>query len=671
MSDDEQEGRPRRATVKVKRRSLRVPVDEVPRRSSPSLPRVSSPGPAPAAAAPLPPLEPMRTDPGVNVAELSESDIEVDESREMDAMAPIAPVLSEREELLVSSEIEALSSPMITADDSESSEPSLAELGLDASAIERANAPDEAEELSPEATVVTESLEDQERTVSAPPRAKSERPPPATRLSDRPPPAPKSEPVPPPSPAPAPAALPSVMVEERRSTPPTSGAVVVVTRMAMVGTPTPSQPLRLSVELAKAVAAEASKEEAPKDAASLDEASKDEPIELDVDEGRTSAPPEEVVPDELGADELLEEAPSARPSRPPPPRSVPSMPAVSGEPRPAPPPPIPSGPPPAPASASAPAVSAPPPARPPREVAPVAVAVAPAAMTEGPPTDPRRGKKKGSWWEDFFNDDYLRTVPSPNPKQVRRQCDFIESRLGLTAGATVLDVGCGLGLHAVELTRRGYIIVGLDLSLPMLSRAADEAQDQGFKINFLHADMREMSFESAFDAVLSWGTTFGYFEDEANKTVLDRMHRALKPGGLLLLDVVNRDYVIRSQPNNVWFEGDGCVVMEETQCNYITSRLHVKRTVMLDDGRQRESAYSVRLYSLHELGQMLHQKFRVVEVSGRESTPGVYFGADSPRTIVVAERRLPAAPPGPPGPPPKRDADQTPPPAPPPTSDHS
>ena len=317
---------------------------------------------------------------------------------------------------------------------------------------------------------------------------------------------------------------------------------------------------------------------------------------------------------------------------------------------------------------------APPPAPPHRDAPPPAAPTAQAPAADGPPTDPRRGKKKGAWWEDFFNDDYLRTVPAPHPKQVRRQVDFIEARLGLAAGATVLDVGCGLGLHAVELTRRGYVVVGLDLSLPMLSRAADEAQDQGFKINFLHADMREMSFESAFDAVLSWGTTFGYFEDEANRTVLDRMHRALKPGGLLLLDIVNRDYVIRSQPNNVWFEGDGCVVMEETQCNYITSRLHVKRTVMLDDGRQRESAYSVRLYALHELGQMLHQKFRVVEVSGREATPGVYFGADSPRTIIVAERRLPEAPPprppGPPAPPKRSDADQTPPPAVPPTSDN-
>jgi SAM-dependent methyltransferase len=183
----------------------------------------------------------------------------------------------------------------------------------------------------------------------------------------------------------------------------------------------------------------------------------------------------------------------------------------------------------------------------------------------------------------------------------------------------------------------------------MLSRAADEAQDQGFKINFLHADMREMNFEGAFDAVLVWGTTLGYFDDDSNKAVLDRFHRALKPGGLLLLETVNRDFVIRSQPNLVWFQGDGCVVMEESSFNYIASRLAVKRNVILDDGRQRESMYSIRLYSLHELGQILHLRgFRVVEITGREAMPGVFFGADSPKLIILAERRV-MAPPAPPG----------------------
>jgi 2-polyprenyl-3-methyl-5-hydroxy-6-metoxy-1,4-benzoquinol methylase len=254
---------------------------------------------------------------------------------------------------------------------------------------------------------------------------------------------------------------------------------------------------------------------------------------------------------------------------------------------------------------------------------------------------PRRKKRARVWWEDFFNDDYLRTVRTPSAAQVARQCDFLEYSLGLQKGATILDVGCGLGLQAVELAARGYLVVGLDLSLPMLSRAADEAQDRDIKMNFLHGDMREMTFDGTFDAVVCLGTTFGYFDDDTNRQVLERMKRALKPQGLLLLDTVNRDYVVQGQPNLVWFEGDGCVCMEETQFNYISSRLHVKRTVILDDGRQRENEYGIRLYPLHEIGQLMHQMgFRVVEVSGMEATPGVYFGATSPRLILVAERRV-------------------------------
>ena len=49
---------------------------------------------------------------------------------------------------------------------------------------------------------------------------------------------------------------------------------------------------------------------------------------------------------------------------------------------------------------------------------------------------------------------------------------------------------------------------------------------------------------------------------------------------------------------------------------------------------------SIRVYALHELGKMLHDNgFRVAEVSGRTSTPGVFFGNEAPRTLILAERR--------------------------------
>ncbi len=249
----------------------------------------------------------------------------------------------------------------------------------------------------------------------------------------------------------------------------------------------------------------------------------------------------------------------------------------------------------------------------------------------------RRGRH---WWEELFNDDYLRAAERLTDDQLAREVNFIEESLSVERGGAVLDMACGAGRHAVELARRGYQVVAFDLSLSMLARASDEAHERSAKLNFVQGDMREMTFAEQFDGVVCWNTSFGYFDEEKNAAVIDRIHSALKSGGLLLLDVVNRDFVVHQSPSLAWFEGDGCVCMDEMVVDFITSRMRVKRTMMLDDGRSREIEYSVRVYSLHELGKMLHEHgFKVCEVSGRIATPGVFFGHESPRTIILAEKR--------------------------------
>ncbi|MFI5306417.1 MAG: class I SAM-dependent methyltransferase [Polyangiales bacterium] len=310
---------------------------------------------------------------------------------------------------------------------------------------------------------------------------------------------------------------------------------------------------------------------------------------------------------------------------PPPPPTGPRADAVSVPPGSRPKPPPPTGP-------RADAVSAPPGTRP----------KPPPPPSAPKPDEGQKRKQARQWWERFFSDDYLMTVRPPTAAQIAKQVDFVEASLGLARGAIVLDVGCGLGQHAIELSRRGYLVVGLDLSLAMITRAAEAAQQLGLKINFVHADIREMEFDGAFDAAICMGTTLGFFDEEANRDMLTRLYNALKPGGRLLIDVVNRDYVIGAQPNLVWFEGDGCVCMEESDFNYFNSRLTVKRTMMREDGRQANAEYSLRLYSLHDLGQLMQQSgFRVIEVSGQEAIRGAFFGVQSPRILMLAERRLP------------------------------
>jgi SAM-dependent methyltransferase len=266
-------------------------------------------------------------------------------------------------------------------------------------------------------------------------------------------------------------------------------------------------------------------------------------------------------------------------------------------------------------------------------------------VEEGPaafksPKMRRRHKRPSEWWAEIFDDDYLSLLPTPTARDDRREVDFIEKSLSVKKGSLVLDLACGNGRHAVGMARRGYRIVGVDLSLPMLARAGELAQENDQKINFIHGDMRELGFDKTFDAIYCVGTSMGYFDDSTNITVLEGIARALKPGSPFLLEVSNRDHIIEKQPNLIWFEGSGAVCMEETSFNYINSRLYVKRQLIFgDSGRQVNHELSVRLYSLHELGLILGRAgFVVHHVAGHPATPGAFFGVDSSKIIILAVR---------------------------------
>jgi SAM-dependent methyltransferase len=251
-------------------------------------------------------------------------------------------------------------------------------------------------------------------------------------------------------------------------------------------------------------------------------------------------------------------------------------------------------------------------------------------------------KRSKPWYEEVFDDDYLRTVPFMTPDQTAREVDFIRDALALKPNSEVLDVACGYGRHAVELAQQGIRVTGLDLSLPLLIKAADHAQKRGLAVNFVHADVREMTFNSQFDAAYCVLSSFGYFDEETNLKVATGICRALKPGGRFLLDIINRDYLVGDLPSRVWWEGDGCVILEEVDFNYHTSRVLVRRSVVFGNGRQSEQEISMRAYSLHEVGRLLRMAgLRVLDVSGSLATKSRFFGAASRNIIALCERPAP------------------------------
>jgi SAM-dependent methyltransferase len=140
------------------------------------------------------------------------------------------------------------------------------------------------------------------------------------------------------------------------------------------------------------------------------------------------------------------------------------------------------------------------------------------------------------WFRHFFDAGYVAALLEETPlRQTRREVAFVLRSLRPRVGARILDLPCGYGRHAALLARRGFRVVGVDLSSAMLAEARRRFRE-GPRLRFHRGDMRRIAFREEFDAVVNLFTSFGYFTPAQNEATLRRMARALRPGGRLLID---------------------------------------------------------------------------------------------------------------------------------------
>ncbi len=245
----------------------------------------------------------------------------------------------------------------------------------------------------------------------------------------------------------------------------------------------------------------------------------------------------------------------------------------------------------------------------------------------------------GSWYDQVFRRDYFRARPAHIGSSAKAEAGFVRHVLGLKDGHKVLDCACGYGRLGILLSEAGCSVVALDRSEDMLEMARALCQGRGIDMQLVHGDMRSIAEENEYDGILSTNTSFGYFDDVQNLAVLSRLAKALKPGARLLIDVLNRDQVIQDLPSRTWWEGEGCLIQEDAEFDVITSRLTVKRLLVSADGGQREALISIRLYSAHELVEMMKLvDLEVVDVSGSPQTVGAFFPSQNYRLMVTGQK---------------------------------
>jgi len=243
------------------------------------------------------------------------------------------------------------------------------------------------------------------------------------------------------------------------------------------------------------------------------------------------------------------------------------------------------------------------------------------------------------WYRTFFDREYVAALDDEKPpRQTRVEVDFLLRTLHLRPGARILDVACGAGRHAGALARRGYHVVGIDLSPAMLDEARRRYRE-GPRLRFLRRDMRRLAFRAEFDAVVSLYTSFGYFPRAQNEATLHRMARALRPGGKLLIDHRDPSYDARL-PSRLWYRvGRDRIVLERRKFDRRTRITESTQLVVrMGEPSTVERRYRLQEFSLSEWRRMLRDAgLRFVHAYGAYNGRAYRPGATG-RLIVMAER---------------------------------
>ncbi|MDA3863461.1 MAG: class I SAM-dependent methyltransferase [Deltaproteobacteria bacterium] len=255
-----------------------------------------------------------------------------------------------------------------------------------------------------------------------------------------------------------------------------------------------------------------------------------------------------------------------------------------------------------------------------------------------PPPTPVKFKKSKNWSNNFFDDDYLISAYASSNTIIDLEVDFLTKHLNLNENNSVLDVGCGDGSHTVRLIKAGYNTTGIDISVPFLLQSSRLAQVYEVEANFIKKDIRDFKNKEPFDAIFCIGGTFGYYKDQENEQLLCHLKSLLKPGGRLIIEVINRDFAISVLPTRIWWESDDCMIMDESYFIHKNSRVYIKRNTIFTSGKQKNKKINIRTYSIDEWNNIVTDcGFKNKKLCGSFLTPDEFLGQYSPSIISVLE----------------------------------
>ena len=247
------------------------------------------------------------------------------------------------------------------------------------------------------------------------------------------------------------------------------------------------------------------------------------------------------------------------------------------------------------------------------------------------------------WWRSIFNSLYLKTDADvvEDPNITKQEVDLFSQILNLSPNSNILDLCCGQGRHSLEFAIRGFQYVeGLDRSHYLIQKAKCSAKKEGLNVRFREGDARKLPYTpDVFDVVMILGNSFGYFETTNDDLrVLREVFRVLKPGGNIIIDVADGEFVKEHFQSRTWEWIDKKhFVCRERSLSTDKERLISREVISHSDkGIIADQFYAERLYTKETLGLL----FKIAGFSDIAFHGEIATDSQRNQDLGLMERRL-------------------------------
>ncbi|MCH4535939.1 class I SAM-dependent methyltransferase [Staphylococcus hominis] len=239
------------------------------------------------------------------------------------------------------------------------------------------------------------------------------------------------------------------------------------------------------------------------------------------------------------------------------------------------------------------------------------------------------------WTEPTFSDFVLKSYTDPsipgggqNKEEITRTISQLMKHIDSPNNLTLLDIGCGPGIHCEYLNNKGFKVTGVDISDKAIELARKRAQDKNINIEYVCDDIFKFKNIKKYDVIIILYKTYATFSDDERKTLLNKVDDLLSDNGLLLFDVPLIEEFKNYNEINVWttLKGNNIITKQST-LNLVSIKKYpnnilLSNTIYLTEHNDIFSFNDwLKFYSENEIKrEITESNFRTIETSINNNT---------------------------------------------------